>query len=122
MDVQFAPGDHRRAKAPVGAPRGAVTRRENFGAADASVARALHSHHGAEFPEPVAQQHKVPHGLRIPGSASRRAPSNKAFKLTRSIGPSHMEALRATMRRLLGPSQLNAMFDGPHQHLRGATG
>jgi hypothetical protein len=38
-------------------------------------------------------------------------PPNKAFKLTRSIGLRRMEALRATMRRVLRPSQLNAMLD-----------
>jgi hypothetical protein len=43
------------------------------------------------------------------------AQANNAFKLTRSVGLSRMEALRATMRRLPRPSQLNAMFDGPHQ-------
>jgi hypothetical protein len=51
------------------------------------------------------------------GRTERRpahAPSNNAFKLTRSIGLRRMEALRATMRRPLRPSQLNAMFSGPH--------
>jgi hypothetical protein len=41
-----------------------------------------------------------------------RALSNKALKLTRAIGLSRMEALRATMRWLRRPSQLNAMFCG----------
>jgi hypothetical protein len=40
----------------------------------------------------------------------REGPSNKALKLTRSHGGIRMEALRATMRRLSGPLQLNAMF------------
>jgi hypothetical protein len=39
-------------------------------------------------------------------------PQNNALKLTRSIGLRRMEALRATMRRQLRPSQLNAMLDG----------
>jgi hypothetical protein len=47
------------------------------------------------------------------GSPMRR--SNKAFKLTRSHGLCRMEALRATMRRLSGPSQLNAMLGRPHE-------
>jgi hypothetical protein len=37
---------------------------------------------------------------------------NNALKLTRSHGRGRMEALRATMRRLSGPLQLNAMFVG----------
>jgi hypothetical protein len=41
-----------------------------------------------------------------------KAPSNKAFKLTRSISRCRMEALRATTRRSRRPSQLNAMFCG----------
>jgi hypothetical protein len=44
-----------------------------------------------------------------------RALSNKALKLTRAIGLSRMEALRATMRWLRRPSQLNAMFCGPQR-------
>jgi hypothetical protein len=47
-------------------------------------------------------------------------PQNKAFKLTRSIGPKRMEALRATMRWLRRPSQLNAMFDRLRDLCRGA--
>jgi hypothetical protein len=43
-----------------------------------------------------------------------------SFKLTRSVGLSRMEALRATMRRLRRPSQLNAMFDGLPGHGSGA--
>ena len=46
-------------------------------------------------------------------------PSNNALKLTRSVGLSRMEALRASMQRLLRPSQLNALFDAlfdrPHR-------
>jgi hypothetical protein len=53
----------------------------------------------------------IPQGRRNGRSAMRL--SNKAFKLTRSHGLCRMEALRATMRRLNGPSQLNAMFGGP---------
>jgi hypothetical protein len=49
----------------------------------------------------------------VQARASEAAPSNKAFKLTRSHGLRRMEALRATMRRCGWPSQLNAMFDGP---------
>jgi hypothetical protein len=45
-----------------------------------------------------------------PEPAAATAPSNNAFKLTRSDGLFRMEALRATMRRCSGPSQLNAMF------------
>jgi hypothetical protein len=45
--------------------------------------------------------------------ALAHVPQNNAFKLTRSHGRRRMEALRATMRRWRGPSQLNAMFDGP---------
>jgi hypothetical protein len=45
-----------------------------------------------------------------------KALQNNAFKLTRSIGLSRMEALRATMRRLRRPSQLNAMLDGRQGH------
>jgi hypothetical protein len=49
-----------------------------------------------------------------------KALSNKALKLTRSIGLSRMEALRATMRWLRRPSQLNAMFDRLPDLSRGA--
>jgi hypothetical protein len=48
-------------------------------------------------------------------------PGNNAFKLTRSHGLYRMEALRATMRRLSGPSQLNAMFGRHHSSGGGAT-
>jgi hypothetical protein len=57
-------------------------------------------------------------GRRLRTTASpEKAPQNKAFKLTRSIGLSRMEALRATWPRLRRPSQLNAMIsriDGAH--------
>jgi hypothetical protein len=46
--------------------------------------------------------------------ASSQVRPNNAFKLTRSIGLSRMEALRATMRRPRRPSQRNAMFGGHH--------
>jgi hypothetical protein len=49
-------------------------------------------------------------------------PENNAFKLTRSGGLSRMEALRATMRRPLRPSQLNAMFDGRPRAPEGSSG
>jgi hypothetical protein len=45
-------------------------------------------------------------------ASSKGTPQNKALKLTRSIGLSRMEALRATMRWPLRPSQLNAVFCG----------
>jgi hypothetical protein len=54
-------------------------------------------------------------------AAVAHAPSNKAFKLTRSIGLGRMEALRATMRRRLRPSQLNAMLGGLLTQSSGAT-
>jgi hypothetical protein len=53
--------------------------------------------------------------------AVEQPPQNNAFKLTRSIGLGGMEALRATMRGLRRPSQLNAMFCGPRRHPRRST-
>jgi hypothetical protein len=67
----------------------------------------------------------IANSIRLPGADDgpwahlAHVRPNKAFKLTRSHGLCRMEALRATMRWLRGPSQLNAMFCGPQSDPEG---